>query len=325
MLNQGMLAQMGCGTPPVGARKPRKSTAEGEMNSDMSGNENGRSKTNNGDVESDITARELENEFKGIGLMAAAKVIVQSRKAAKRAKSKCRQNAAKKLIKQFSQDGEMFKKYSLADVHNKLKRQKQLRIAFLQKRFLDELPILAEKSVKDHLEKRIEVLENLKKQSVNTDRNNQLQLEKSEEYERPNSRILTRRQSQLRRSLDISNLSSNLFCDIGNPSLTPTTEDLQKLLAVTKSREKIESDLDLPLDRMQRLSTLRQNVNRINEKFRSLKEKKNGLKKQTDEGEKEETFYAPSRFNKIGMVSNITSKLNYNMSRSTKQNDMCAH
>ena len=306
MLNQGMLAVMGCNTPPVGAQRPRKSTNEGDYNKDQSENDIGRRKTMIGDGASDTTTTELDNEFKGIGIMTAAKLILKSKKAAKKAKSKCRQNAAKRLIKQLTQDSEMFQRYNLADVHNKMKRQKQLRLAFIQKRFLDELPILAEKSVKDHLDKRIEVLENLKKQQLqqplNNGRSTKLQLEKMEEYERPNSRILTRRQSQLRKSFDLSTLPLNLFCDIGNPDLTPTKEDLQNLLAMAKSREKIESDLDLPMDRMQRLSTLRKNVNRINEKFKSLKETKNGLKKDTDEEATEEKFYAPSRFIKIGLV-----------------------
>ena len=304
MLNQGMLAQMGCSTPPVGARKPRKSTAEGSNNKDQAENDNNRRKTLITDVTNDAEpTTQVDNEFKGIGIMTAAKVIMQSKKAAKRAKSKCRQNAAKKLVKQLTQDSEMFKKYSLADVHNKIKRQKQIRLAFIQKRFLDELPILAENSVKEHLDKRIEVLENLKKQqSLNNERSSKLQLEKMEEYERPNSRILTRRQSQLRKSFDLSTFPLNLFCDIPDPDLTPTKEDLQNLLAVAKSREKIENELDLPLDRIQRLSTLRKNVDRINDKFKSLKEKKNGLKKNLDEEEKEEKFYAPSRFTRIGMV-----------------------
>lgn len=297
MLNHGMLHQFGCNTPPVGARKPKKTKRDSDVSSDKTDTiEKERT-----DAESEVTTSELNSEYKGMNLSTTAKVIVQARKAANRAKSKVRQKSVKKLLKQASMDSEIFKNYNLTDMHRKIKRQKQLRIAFLQKQFLDELPVLAEKSVKEHLAKRIEILENLKQQSFISD-TEKVQLEQMEQYERPNSRILTRRQSRLRKSLDFSYLSLNFLGETGTSSIMPTKEDIQKLLAVAKSREKIEDDLDLPLDRMQRLSTLRQNVDRINNKFRSLNRKKMNMKKEVEEDKEKEKFYAPSRFTKIGMV-----------------------
>ena len=293
MLNKGMLYQMGCNTSPIGqTRKPKETgTLEDEEKVELM------------DIEADTTSS-ANGLLGGISLQSAAKLIVASKRAVKRAKSRCGQRAAKKLLKQASSNGELFRYYNLTDMHNKIKRQRQMRLAFLQKQFLDELPVLAERSVKEHLAKRIEVLEKLKKNSFMTE-SKQLLVENLEHYERPNSRVLTRRQSQLRKSIDLSNVTlETIMRDIKPPELTPTKEDLEKLLAVAKSREKIEVDLDLPSDRLKRLSELKQNVNKINDKFKSLRNKKgNGNQKLDDEEAKEKEFYAPSRFVKNGMVS----------------------
>ena len=292
MLNTGMLYQMGCGTPTVGQSQYGKKKAV----------EKAEDESEKPPTDTDQSGQDGNGVLSGIGLHTATKIIMQTKKLAKRAKVRSGKRAAKALLKQASVSGELFKNYSLTDVHNKIKRQRQIRLAFLQKRFLDELPVLAERSVKEHIAKRIEILETLKMKSFMTDGK---QLEQLEQYDRPNSRILTRRQSQLRKSLDASNFPlDKLVSDLGVSGLTPTAEDLEKLLAIAKSREKIEADLDLPLDRMQRLSELRQNVDKINAKFKSLRNKKSNANK-TDTGEnKEETiYYAPSRFTKIGMVS----------------------
>ena len=300
MLNQGMLHRIASGTPT--GRKPKKADSESGATTDE--------KERKG-TDRVITSNDMFStlDSTSISIPTVAKIMVQTKKAAQRAKSRCENKAKKMLLKQASMDSGMFQKYSLSDVHNKIKRQRQLRIAFLQKQFLDELPKLAEKSVKEHIAARINVLETLKKKSFMTDRQ-QSNIEQFEQYERPNSSVPTRRQSILRKSIDMSNCPLNAlgnFADYSSNAI-PRIEDLEKLLAIAKSREKIEHDLDLPADRLQRLGTLRQNVDKINEKFKSLKNKKTTNKNRNENDAEKKIFYAPSRFTKVGMVSRITFK-----------------
>ena len=245
----------------------------------------------------------------------AAQIIIQSRRAAK--KSRLRSGKVARLIRRtsslpmFKVEPDMFSDYNIVELHHKIRRQRQVKLALVQKKFLDELPALAEKSVKENLKRRLEVLEKIKNSGLLYERKNSSNAEES----RPGRDQPSRLQTRLRRSID--NTNCPVFTDFEPKSLYKDTvqiafgennitlSDVEHEIAVLKSRNRIESDLNLPGDRESRLKTLRLNVEQLNSKYLTYLRGKKGEtdRKDIDALVEEAAYYAPSRFTQRGMVS----------------------
>jgi hypothetical protein len=168
-------------------------------------------------------------------------------------------------------------------------------------------------SVKERLLQKIQLLEKIKNggQSENI-------LREKDEIEKTQITPLIRRQSRLRKSVDHSNCSVDLekclpailtsqeSCNQIDPTISGlTVADIDRELAMYKSRERIEDDLNLPQNRLARLSVLKANVDKINAKFLSFKKvnKSDKSGRVDDALTEEKKYYVPSRFTKNGMVS----------------------
>lgn len=256
-----------------------------------------------------------------------AKLLIRSKHAIKKVRSRYKVNVMKKLLRSNTQaivditelgpclDSEMFNNYSLSEMHHRRRKQRHLKIAVLQKKFLEDIPDLAQMSVKERLARRIEVLEWIKSSKYVSDFIPPEKLDHvSTQSEWPK---LTRRQSRLRMSFDQSSTTSQMSLNVSGllqdkviedePILAVplTVGDVMRELAVSRSREKIELDLNLPDDRLARFATLKANVEKINTKFDSFVsgKKLDGRGNAKDVLHDEEPYYAPSRFTRTGMVS----------------------
>lgn len=268
---------------------------------------------------------EDENKPKRVGiseLQRVSKLILRSKRAIERVRNKY--SVVSKSLPQNKNpqplvevrndvDPDLFE-YNLADMHYNTRKQRHMKIAVLQQTFLHDLPIMAEMSMKQRLLRKIELLQKIKNCS-----------EEKEEEGSDDPAILpdipaSRRQTMLRKSLDNSNInrqSMTLRSDIQKileasektekPKLprTMSVAEIDKELALSKSRQRIEDSLNLPDDRMARFSLLKANVEKINVKFHSLLKgkKSDGDGNKADGFEEEKLYYVPSRFVSNGMVS----------------------
>ena len=268
-----------------------------------------------------------ETPRKPVGLadfQRTAKLFIRSKQVIRKVKSRYSGNARRKFLERNSSmlslndignklDPEMFNNYNLPDVYMNMKKKRHLKLACLQQRFLNDLPMYAEMSVKDRLLHKIQVLEKIKNEGQDD-----IAREKSDTDLAAPRVSKNRRQSRLRKSVDFSNSSVDLLKVIpeslkskrkfeqNNPAIPPlTVADIDRELAVYKSRERIEDDLKLPNNRIARLTVLKSNVDKINAKFLSFKKvnksEKGGMA--DDALNEEKIYYIPSRFTHSGMVS----------------------
>ena len=287
----------------------------------------------NPDTES-VVSDETHSQTKNMGveeLRRVARLFMRSKKAAKRVRAKYSANAMRLLKNKKSSslldlselggadiDSGLFSDYSLVDMYNKLRQKKHVKLAVLQQRFINELPQLKEASVKDHLERKIRALERIKQSQYVLDTSQMLDLTEQLPTERNNSDgpSLTRRQSRLRLSVDLgasfgrslASHSEDASYEPELPNVPLTIADVDRELALSKSRERIENELNLPGDRLARFAILKANVNKINGKFNKLNRgtKSDKGNKRTDNSEEEKPYYAPSRFTQAGMVCSST-------------------
>ncbi|XP_053399136.1 uncharacterized protein LOC123556796 isoform X2 [Mercenaria mercenaria] len=258
-----------------------------------------------------------------------AKLFIQSKKVIKKVKSRYSGNAMRKFLARSSSslnlsevgtnlDSEMFNSFNLTDMHFRMRKKRHLKLAVLQQQFLNDLPSLAEMSVKERLTRKIELLEKIK----NAGNVDEITIREKVENEKPPVKNFSRRQSRLRKSMDHSNFSvdvekclpaiiqkqdstENIDLDMGIP-----VADIERDLALFRSRERIESDLNLPEDRLARFAMLKSNVERINAKFISFKKgnktEKGGMA--DDKANEEKLYYVPSRFTQSGMARSYFKK-----------------
>ncbi|KAL4230434.1 hypothetical protein ACF0H5_010816 [Mactra antiquata] len=208
--------------------------------------------------------------------------------------------------------------YNLTDVYKESRKKRHLKVALLQKTFLNELPLLATMSMKERLMHKIQLLQKIK---THTETNGADDT-KAEQPEDPTALPdvpSSKRQSILRKSIDQTSRPVILNADIqniineaGKPMLPKqlSRADIEKELALSKSRHRIEDSLNLPADRLARLTLLRANVNKINVKFNSLKKgnKADGDGGKIDGFEEEALYYVPSRFVTNGMAISFFKK-----------------
>lgn len=265
-------------------------------------------------------------------LRRVTRLFIRSTRAVQKIRAKYSANALKRLQKRQTNslldlteigganiDPNMFTDYSLADMYLKLKQQKHIKLAVLQQKFINELPVLKEISVKENLERKIRALERIKHSSYVQDAiptNETKEQEPSEPFQKSfETPALSRRQSRLRQSVDMdagAAFGRSRLCGASEsshsaelPGVQLTVADVERELALFKSRERIENDLHLPGDRMARFALLKSNVNKINVKFHKLTRgtKLEKDKKGKDQSEEDKPFYVPSRFTVTGMVS----------------------
>lgn len=256
-----------------------------------------------------------------------AKLFIRSKKVVRKVKTRYRGNAVRKLVERSSSsldlsefgtnlDTEMFNNYSLSETHKNMQKQRHFKLAVLQQQFLNKLSCQTEMTLKQRLVKKIEILEKIRKSGTsNGCVLNGFSLPESEEEILPQKKPLTRRQSLLRKSIDQTNMPVDLTT-IGPKDQTDyenwnhagdlTVADIEKELALSRSRQRIESDLKLPEDRMARFALLKANVDKINSKFSTfLKGNKAENREKENDMNEEKMYYVPSRFTRIGMVSSI--------------------
>lgn len=281
----------------------------------------------NKETENVSSEKQVKKRYGVDDLRRTARIFMRSKRAAKRVRAKYSSSAMKVLQKRTASmldvceiggppvDASMFCDYSLTDMYHKLKQQKHIKLAVLQQKFLDELPVLREVSVKENLSRKIEALEKLKRSQYVLDAPQQPQQavdNEDKDTELSKQPPLSRRQSRLRQSVD---LSSNAMLgrprlptedeDSKLPKVQLTVADVEREIAMSKSRERIEHDLHLPGDRIARFALLKANVDKINGKFKKMHrgKKTDGEKKRQGKSEEDKAYYVPSRFTKTGMVS----------------------
>lgn len=265
-----------------------------------------------------------------------ARFFMRSKKAAKRVRAKYRENAIKafqsKRSTSFmdlgelgnSEDSEMLSNYNIEEMYSRLKKQKHIKLAVLQQKFINELPVLREVSIKEHLARKIQALERIKSSGYVLDaiQGMELVLPEFEMADSPRDAGVSRRQSMLRRSVDLSSTAGTFArlrlsqsdqdpsVDKDLPKVPLTVADVDRELAMSKSRERIENELHLPGDRLARFAVLKANVNKINGKFIKMTrgKKLDNDKKGSDKSEEDKPYYAPSRFIQVGMVSTLSNQ-----------------
>ncbi|XP_052281761.1 uncharacterized protein LOC127879129 [Dreissena polymorpha] len=274
-----------------------------------------------GDDQSDTADEQPKKSFGVNDFQRTARLLMKSRRVVEKMKTQYNAQVIERLkqrevrhsldLSDFGHytDPDMFSNYNLKAIHERKWRKKQLKIAVLQGKFLNELPELREASVKDRLHSKILALEKIKTSKYIKDIGNDIienasMAAPSSESQEP----FTRRQRRLRQSIDMSVISNydRLLHETTDSEVFPeiTLSDVDRLLAVSKSRVRIEEEMNLPADRRERLSLLKTNVEKINGKFRKLL---NGNR--TEAGhkaaatlEEDVPYYAPSRFDQTGMA-----------------------
>ncbi|WAQ99451.1 CNBD2-like protein [Mya arenaria] len=211
---------------------------------------------------------------------------------------------------------EKMDKFDLKQVYQKMKRKKQMKIAVLQSQFISDLPEMSKMTVKEHLGRKISALERLKTSKFVVDPC-QVPLEKENScLSQPANSTSSRRQSKLRYSIDLDIAPVLPRLPNYNQGVEPMAQvrlssiDIDREIAVSRNRERLESELELPIDRLARLTLLRNNVQTINGKFLKLaqgKRKEGGTKTDTEQ-EEETPYYAPSRFTQNGMAQSFFKK-----------------
>jgi len=282
------------------------------------------------DVSRDSELEEFSPKRYGIAdVQRTAKVLMKSKKVIEKLKEKYNnrnieggdRSQGRRDLSDFvvCEEDVMYNNQALHDAYDKLKRKKQLKIAMLQSRFLGALPKMAKMTVREHLVRKIEALKQIKTLEYGLD---VASLEKDNTVTSLDSK--ERRQSRLRQSVDmevppvlprlLTQKSFNLSRKCESPSIPRvrlSSSDIDREIAISRSRERIEEDLDLPADRFVRLSMLRSNLEKINHKFIQLaqEKRKEGGQKADDEMEEDVPYYAPSRFTSQGLVRHSLSCL----------------
>ena len=238
-------------------------------------------------------------------IQTAAKIFMQTKKFAKRTRSKSSKATKYLKKKQSDFESELFTNYNLTEMHHKIHSHRRENGEYLQKMILDQMP-KSSTSVKDRITNKINVLERMRDHTFIMQSTLDSKPDGSDSGDGGSSidaaaQCSSRRHRKVRRSLD----QCHVPIPDSDSNTTPRMADIDRALAVMRTRGKIEEDLDLPCDRLARLTTLRRNVARIDKKFKSLlKDKRgDGDRKNSVKLEEEKLYLTPSRFTQPGMVS----------------------